>query len=138
MLPDLHIGFSRGRSGGLVFPSLSEFSTVYCDPHRQRLWHSQYSRNRCFSGTLLLFPRSSGCWQFDLWFLCFFKNQLEHLEDHGSCILNSNSKNVNFVALTSFNLNFIMSWKEIIPLWLFYWWLLVLREKDKLLSSIWQ
>ena len=24
--------FSRGRSGGLVFPSLSEFSTVYCDP----------------------------------------------------------------------------------------------------------
>ena len=30
----MHIGFSRGRSGGLVFPSLSEFSTVYCDPHR--------------------------------------------------------------------------------------------------------
>ena len=26
---------------GLVFPSLSEFSTVYCDPHSQRLWHSQ-------------------------------------------------------------------------------------------------
>ena len=37
MLPDLHIGFSRGRSGGLVFPSLEEFSTVYCDPHSQRL-----------------------------------------------------------------------------------------------------
>ena len=32
LLPDLHISFSRGRSGGLVFPSLSEFSTVYCDP----------------------------------------------------------------------------------------------------------
>ena len=31
LLPDLHTGFSRGRSGGLVFPSLSEFSTVYCD-----------------------------------------------------------------------------------------------------------
>ena len=29
--------FSRGRSGGLVFPSLSEFSTVYCDQHSQRL-----------------------------------------------------------------------------------------------------
>ena len=27
----------RGRSGHLVFPSLSEFSTVYCDPHSQRL-----------------------------------------------------------------------------------------------------
>ena len=35
LLPDLHIGFSRGRSGGLVFPSLEEFSTVYCDPHSQ-------------------------------------------------------------------------------------------------------
>ena len=33
--------FSRGRSGGLVFPSLSEFSRVCCDPHSQRLWHSQ-------------------------------------------------------------------------------------------------
>ena len=32
MLPNLYTGFSRGRSGGLVFPSLSEFSTVYCDP----------------------------------------------------------------------------------------------------------
>ena len=33
--------FPRSRSGGLVFPSLSEFSTVYCDPHSQRLWCSQ-------------------------------------------------------------------------------------------------
>ena len=32
------IGFSRGRSSGLVFPSLSEFPTVYCDPHTQRLF----------------------------------------------------------------------------------------------------
>ena len=38
LLPDLHTGFSRGRSGGLVCPSLSEFSTVYCS---QRLWHHQ-------------------------------------------------------------------------------------------------
>ena len=32
------------REAGQVvwyFPSLSEFSTVYCDPHSQRLWHSQ-------------------------------------------------------------------------------------------------
>ena len=34
LLPDLCIGFSRGRSGALVFPSLSEFSIVYCDPHK--------------------------------------------------------------------------------------------------------
>ena len=35
MLPDLHTDFSRSRSGGLVFPSLEEFSTVCCDPHSQ-------------------------------------------------------------------------------------------------------
>ena len=35
LLPDLHTDFSRGRSGDMVFPSLSEFSTVYCDPHSQ-------------------------------------------------------------------------------------------------------
>ena len=34
LLLDLHTGFSRGRSGGLIFPSLEEFSTVYCDPHK--------------------------------------------------------------------------------------------------------
>ena len=48
MLPDLHAGFSRGRSGGLAFPSLSEIVTAYCDLHSQRLWHSQYSTNICF------------------------------------------------------------------------------------------
>ena len=41
LLPDLHTDFSRGRSGGLVFPSLEEISTVCGDPHSQRLWHSQ-------------------------------------------------------------------------------------------------
>ena len=39
MLPDLHVGFSRGRSGGLIFSSLEEFSTVYCDPYNQRTGH---------------------------------------------------------------------------------------------------
>ena len=29
-----------------------------------------------FSGTLLLFQWSSGCWQFDLWFLCLSKTSL--------------------------------------------------------------
>ena len=52
LLPDLHTDFSRGRSGGLVFPSLSEFSTVYCDPHSQRLFISSNVLNQCS----LLFP----------------------------------------------------------------------------------
>ena len=34
LLLDLYTGLSGGRSGDLVFPSLSEFSTVYCDPHK--------------------------------------------------------------------------------------------------------
>ena len=34
MLLDLPTDFSRGRKGGLVFPSLSEFSTVCGDPHK--------------------------------------------------------------------------------------------------------
>ena len=32
---DLHRGFSRGRSAALVFPSISEFPNVYCNPHSQ-------------------------------------------------------------------------------------------------------
>ena len=35
LLLDLHIDFSGDRSGGLVFPSLEEFSTVCDDPHSQ-------------------------------------------------------------------------------------------------------
>ena len=36
------------------------------------LWHGQWSRGWCSSGTLSLFLWSSGCWQFDVWFLCLF------------------------------------------------------------------
>ena len=41
LLPERLTDFSRCRSGGLVFPSLEEFSIVCCDPHSQRLWCSQ-------------------------------------------------------------------------------------------------
>ena len=36
---------------------------------------------------LLLFLWSSGCWQFDLWFLCLFETQVVHLEVLGSRIV---------------------------------------------------
>ena len=58
----------EAASGGLILPSPEEFSTVYCDPHSQRLWRSQWGRSRCFSVILLLCLWSSGCWQLDLWF----------------------------------------------------------------------
>ena len=41
LLLDLHIDFLGGRSGGLVFPLIEEFSTVCCDLHSQRLWRNQ-------------------------------------------------------------------------------------------------
>ena len=65
LLLDLRTDFSGGRSGGLVVPSLKEFSTVYCDLHSQRLWHSQESRNRCFSRTLLVFLMIQ--WMLAIW-----------------------------------------------------------------------
>ena len=76
LLPDLHTDFLRGKSGGLVFPSLSEFFTVYCDPHSQRLWHSQYSRSRCFSGTRLLFQWFNRCWHLISGLSAFSKSSL--------------------------------------------------------------
>ena len=55
------------------------------------LWSTQskalaqsIKQKKMLSGTLLLFRWSSRCWQFDLWFLCLFSIQLEHLEVHGS------------------------------------------------------
>ena len=56
LLPDLHAGFPRGRSGGLVFPSLSESSTVYCGPCSQRLWR-RYTQPLC----LVLEPTVAQC-----------------------------------------------------------------------------
>ena len=34
----------------------------------------------------LAFSMIQWMWQFDLWFLCLFENQLEHQEVHGSHI----------------------------------------------------
>ena len=60
-------------SGKVVWYShLFKNSLVCCDPHSQRLSHSQWSRNRHFSGILLLSLWSNEYWQFDLWFLCLF------------------------------------------------------------------
>ena len=122
LLPDLHIGCSGGRSGGLVFPSLSEFSTIYCDPHSQRLWHSQESRNRCFSGTLLLFPvdvgnlisgssafskTSSNIWKFTVHVL--LKPGLENFEHYFTSMWDE----YNCVVVWAFfSIAFLWDWNE--------------------------
>ena len=72
MLPVLHADFSRGKSGGLVFPSWRIFHSLLWSTQSKAL-SSQQSRSRCLSWTLFLFWWFNGCWQFNLWFLCLFK-----------------------------------------------------------------
>ena len=83
MLPDLHTGFSRGRSGGLVFPSLSEFSTVIVIHTVKDVGIVNKQKKMLFWNSLAF---SMIQWLFDLWFLCLFQNQPESLEVHGSHI----------------------------------------------------
>ena len=64
------------QEAGQIFPSLTEFSTVCCDSCSQSLWSSQWSKSRCFSGTLFLFRWSSGCWQLISGSSSFFKYSL--------------------------------------------------------------
>ena len=56
-----------------IGPKRVRFNWVWTE-HSQRLQCSRWSR--CFSGILLLFLLSSGCWQFDLWFSAFSKPSL--------------------------------------------------------------
>ena len=79
MLPDLHTDFSRGRSGGLVFPSLWGFSTVYCDPHSQRLWHSHRgcSNDSCYSYYTWISSNSDIQHMIEAWLLCQKQRMLE-------------------------------------------------------------
>ena len=58
------------RWSGILI-SLRSFH-ICCNPHSERLWRSQESRSRYFSGSLLLFWWFNRCWPFDLWFFCPF------------------------------------------------------------------
>ena len=64
-----HTDFSGGWSGGLVFPSLEEFSTVCCDLHKGFGIVNKAEVDFLFWNSLA-FWWSNTCWQFDLWFLC--------------------------------------------------------------------
>ena len=55
LLPDLQTCFSRGKTGGLVFPSPSEFSTVYCDPHCQGFGRVNKAEIEVFLGVSFFF-----------------------------------------------------------------------------------
>ena len=71
----LAMEFSRQEYwSGLHFLLQGIFPTQGSNPglphYRQTLY--RLSHQGCFSGILFLFPWPSGCWQFDLWFLCLF------------------------------------------------------------------
>ena len=89
LLPGLHTDFSGGRSGGLVFPSLSEFSTVYGDPHSQRLWHSHKAEIDVFLELSCFFDDPADVGNLISGFSVFSKTSLNlevQMEVHGSRI----------------------------------------------------
>ena len=120
LLPDLHTGFSKGRSGGLVFPSPSEFSTVYCDPHSWRLWHSQSVSFdlSCFfddpadvgnliSGSSVLSKTSLNIWKFIVHIL--LKPVLENFKHYFTSVWDE----CNCVAVWAFfGIAFLWDWNE--------------------------
>ena len=85
MLPDLSIGFSRGRLGGLVFPSLSEFSTVCCDHTGKAFGIVNKAEIDDFLELSCFFDHPADAGNLISGSSAFSKNQLEHLEVHGSC-----------------------------------------------------
>ena len=50
-----YIQVSQEASKAVWYSHLFKNFPVCCDPHSQRLWHSQWSRSRCFSGTFWFF-----------------------------------------------------------------------------------
>ena len=84
LLPDLHTGFSRGRSDGLVFPSLRIFQFIVIHTVKgfgivNEAEIDVFLKLSCFfddsSDVVSLISGSSA----------FSKTSFKHLEIHGSC-----------------------------------------------------
>ena len=124
LLLDFHTDFSGGRSGGLLFPSLEEFSTVCCDPHRQRLWRCHWSRSGCFfwnswffddpmdisnltSGSSAFSKSSLNIWKFSVAVL--LKPGLENFEHYFTSMWDECNC---AVVWAFFGITFFWDWKE--------------------------
>ena len=72
------------RWSGLLISWRIFHSVLWCT--HQRLWCSQFNKAEVdvFLEFSCFFYGSDGCCRFDLWLLCLFKIQLEHLEVLGS------------------------------------------------------
>ena len=80
--------FLSGESQGQRSLVAAIYGVTQSRTRLKRLSSSSSSWN-----SLAFFWWSNGCWQFNLWFLCLFKNQLERLEVHSSCILKPGLEN---------------------------------------------
>ena len=119
--------FLKNRSGGLIFPSLSEFSRVYCDPHSQKLWHGQkaeidvFLELSCFlddpadvcnliSGSSAFSKTSLNIWRFIVHIL--LKSCLENFEHYFTCVWDE----CNCAEVWAFfGIAFLWDWNESWP-----------------------
>ena len=100
LLLDLHTDFSGGRSGGLVFPSLSEYSMVCCVLHSQDFgivgkaevdgfldfscfFNDSVDVGNLISGSSALSKSNLNIWKFMVHIL--FKSSLENFEHYLAC-----------------------------------------------------
>ena len=122
------------EAGKVVWYSLffKNFPVCY-DSHSQRLWRSQWSRSRHFSGIFLLFLWSNRCWQFDLCSFAFSKASLNISKFSVHVLLKPGLENFEHyfasmwneyncvVVWTFFGIAFLWDWNENWPflvLWL--------------------
>ena len=108
----------------MVFPSLSEFSTVCCDPHSQRLWHIQkaevdvFLEFCCFlddpvdvgnflSGSSAIFKSSLNIWKFTVHIL--LKPGLQNFEHYFAIVWDECNCTI---VWTFFGIAFLWDWNE--------------------------
>jgi len=111
-------------SSGLVFPSLSEFSNVYCDPHSQRFgifnkaevnvflelscfFHDPADVGNLTSGSSAFFKASLNIWKFmvHVW----LKPGLENFEHYFTSVWNE----CNYAVVWAFfGIAFLWDWNE--------------------------
>ena len=120
----MHTDFSGGGSGGLVFPSLSEFSTVCCEPHSQRLCVVSkaevdvFLEPSCFLDDLTdVGNLISGSSAFSKSSLCIWKFLVQillkpSLKDFDHYLASMRNKCNCTVVWTFFGISFLSDWNE--------------------------
>ena len=119
------------RWSGLVFPSLSEFSTVYCDPHSQSLWHINKAEIDVFLELFCFSDDSAGVGNLISGSSAFSKTSLNVWKFTVHVLLKS--------VLENFEHYFTSVWDEYnwVVVWSFQWIFWVYFLYDCLVWSCW-